>query len=80
MRQAPQNMIHTVWEWMQFNFWFGLLCLAAGLTVLVPLLLSKSFRVRFLRSSWDLEVIGVVTLAIAILMVGLYNHLGASGV
>ncbi|NYE29665.1 hypothetical protein HDE78_002631 [Rhodanobacter sp. K2T2] len=73
-------MIHAVREWMQFNFWFGLLCLTAGLIVLVPLLLSKSFRVRFLHSNWDLEVIGVVTLAIVLLLVGFYNHLGASGV
>ena len=73
-------MIHTVWEWMQFNFCFGLLCLAAGLIIMVPLLLSKSFRARFLRSNWDLEVIGIVTLAIVLLLVGLYNHLGASSV
>jgi hypothetical protein len=73
-------MIHAVWEWMPFNFWFGLLCLVAGLIVVVPLLLSKSFRARFLLANRDLEVIGVVTLAIVLLVVGLYNHLGASGV
>lgn len=73
-------MIHAVWEWAQFNFWFGLLCLVAGLIVVVPLSLSKSFRERFLRSNWDLEVIGFVTLVIVLLVVGLYNHLGASGV
>jgi len=73
-------MIHAVWEWMQFNFWFGLLCLVAGLIVVVPLMLSRSFRGRFLRSNWDLEAIGVVTLAIVLLIVGIYNHLGASGV
>jgi hypothetical protein len=65
---------------MRFNFWFGLLCLTAGLIIMVPLLLSKSFRARFLRSNWDLGVIGVVTLAIVLIAVGLYNHLGASGV
>ena len=73
-------MIHAIWEWMQFNFRFGLLCLVAGLVVAVPLLLSKSFRDRFFRSNWDLEVIGVIALAVALLAVGLYNHLGASGV
>ncbi|MBB5358060.1 hypothetical protein HDE76_001266 [Rhodanobacter sp. ANJX3] len=73
-------MIHTVWDWMRFNFWFGLLCLTAGLIIMVPLLLSKSFRARFLRSNWDLGVIGVVILAIVLLAVGIYNHLGANGV
>jgi hypothetical protein len=73
-------MIHAVWDWVQFNFWSSLLCLVAGLVVVAPLLLSKSFRERFLRSNWDLEVIGVVALAIVLLVVGLYNHLGASGV
>jgi uncharacterized membrane protein YwaF len=73
-------LINAVWEWMQFNFWAGPLCLVAGLVVAATLLLFTSFRERFLRSNLDLEVIGVVTLAIALFMVGLYNHLGASGV
>ena len=37
-------------------------------------------RGALVDSNWDLKVIGVVTLAVVLLVVGLYNHLGASGV
>ncbi|OOG35990.1 hypothetical protein [Rhodanobacter sp. C05] len=72
-------MIHAIWEWVQFNFWFGLLCLAAGMIVTLPLLFSKSLHKRFLRSNYDLETIGVIALVIALFVIGLYNHFGASG-
>ena len=72
-------MAHAIWEWMQFNCWFGILCLAAGMAVTLPLLLSKSLRNRFLRSNYELETIGVIALVIALFVIGLYNHFGASG-
>ncbi|WP_189441007.1 hypothetical protein [Rhodanobacter panaciterrae] len=72
-------MLHEIWKWLQFNFLFGLICLAADLVVSLPLLLTKSLRERFLRSAYEIETISAITLVIAIVVVGLYNHFGASG-
>jgi len=73
-------MIHEIWKWIEFNFWLGLSCLAAGLVATMPLLFTKSGRKRFLRSNYDIEEIGLFVLVVAIVLIGLYNHLGAHGV
>lgn len=70
-------MIHEIWKWIEFNFWLGLICLAVGLFATLPLLLTKSSRKRFLRLDYEFETIGLVVLIAAIVLIGLYNHLGA---
>ena len=70
-------MIYAIWDWVRFNFWLGLLGLAAGLIVTLPFWFSKSFRARFLRSNYELETIGIVALVIAVFVIGVYNHFGA---
>jgi hypothetical protein len=72
-------MIHEIWKWIEFNFWFGFVALAVGLLATLPLLLTKTNRKRFLRSGYEIEVIGAVVLIVAIVLIGLYNHLGAHG-
>jgi hypothetical protein len=73
-------MIDAIWDWVKFNFWFSLLFLAIGLAVMVPLLLTKPFRKRLLRSNWDVEVVGVVVFIIALIVISIYNNMGAGGV
>jgi hypothetical protein len=72
-------MIHEIWKWIEFNFWFTSICFAVGLLVTLPLLLAKSSRRRFLRSGYEIETIGAVVLIVAIVLIGLYNRLGAHG-
>jgi hypothetical protein len=69
-------MIHEIWQWIEFNFWFASICLAVGLLATLPLLLTKSSRRRFLRSGYEIETIGAVVLIVAIVLIGLYNNLG----
>ena len=70
-------MFNAILEWWQFNFWFGTACLAAGLAaILLPFLLSKSFRKWLARSDVDLEGVGLVVLAVAVVIIGLYNYFG----
>ena len=71
-------MLKTIFDWWQFNFWFGTACLAAGIAVVLPFLLSKTFRKRFARSDIDLEAIGLIALVIAVIIIGLYNYFGRS--
>jgi len=73
-------MLHVIWDWTRFSFWLGLICLAAGLVVAPPLMLSKRLRGRFFRSKFDLETIGAIALLVTLLVIGLYNHFGAHGV
>jgi hypothetical protein len=68
------DYLHAISSWWQFNFWTGLACLVAGVAVISPLLLSKSFRKRFGRIDFDLEVLGLVVLVVAVILIGLYNH------
>jgi len=70
-------MIHAILDWMRFNFLFGLICLTAGLIVTLPFLLIKPIREHLLRSDYNIETIGFIALFIAIVLIGLYNHLGA---
>jgi len=72
-------MIHAIWDWMRFNFWLGLIGLAAGLIVTMPIWFFKSLRQRFLRSNYELETIGIITLVIVLFFIGVYNHFGAGG-
>ena len=73
-------MLHVFWDWTKFGLGFGLVCLVAGLVVTLPVWLFKPLRQRFSRSSLDLEEIGAIAVVITLLVVGLYNHFGASGV
>jgi hypothetical protein len=68
-------MIHEIWNWIEFNFWLGLICVAAGLLATLPLLLFKSSRRRFLRSGYEIETVGFVALIVAIALIGLYKVL-----
>jgi hypothetical protein len=72
-------MIHEIWKWIEFNFWLGLICFAVGLLATLPLVLTKSSRKRFFRSGYKIETIGAVVLIVAIVLIGLYNRLGAHG-
>jgi len=73
-------MLHVILYWTKFSFLLGLICLAAGLVVALPLMFSKRLRGRFFRSRFDLETIGAIALLITFLVIGLYNHFGAHGV
>jgi len=79
LKPSTTDMIHEIWKWIEFNSWFGLICLAIGLLAAPPLLLTKTSRKRFLRSGYEIETIGAVVLIVAIVLIGLYNHLGAHG-
>ena len=72
-------MIHEIWKWIEFNFWLGLICFAVGLLATLPLVLIKSRRERFLRSGYDIDTIGAIALIVAVISIGLYNHLGTHG-
>lgn len=71
-------MLEEVLDWWKFNFWFDASCLVAGIVVVLPLLLSRTFRKWFDRSDIDLEFIGLVALVLAGATIGLYNYLGRS--
>ena len=73
-------MLAEMWQWMQFDFWRSLACLAVGAVIIFPLLLNKSFRRRVngFRSD-DLEAIGLIVLVLAIVGIGLYNNYFGSG-
>ena len=72
-------MLKAIFDWWQFNFWLGTACLAAGIAVVLPFLLSKSFRKWFGRADIDLETVGLIALVVAVVIIGLYNHFGRSG-
>ena len=71
-------MFKAIFDWWQFNVWLGTACLAAGIAVVLPFLLSKSFRKWFVRSDIDLETVGLIVLIIAVVIIGLYNSFGLS--
>jgi len=72
-------MLHAFWDWTKFGLGFGVVCLAAGLVITLPLLFFKPLRNRFSRSEFDVETIGALALVVALLAIGLYNHFGANG-
>ncbi|GAB3745228.1 hypothetical protein [Lysobacter olei] len=67
-------MLDAIFDWWQFDFWFKTICLAAGIAVVLPFLMSKSFRKRFARSDVDLEAIGLIALVAAVIIIGLDNY------
>ena len=71
-------MFNAFWDWWHFNFWLGLSSLVAGLVVVSPFFLSKTLRKRISELDSHLETIGLVALLLAIVIIGLYNRLGAS--
>jgi hypothetical protein len=55
--------------------WMSLVGLTAGMLVIgAPFVLSKSFRSRFERANVDLETIGWVAIALALVVIGVYNN------
>lgn len=69
-------MIQSLLSGWQFNFWLGLACLAVGVLVISPFLLSKQFRRRFSTVDSHLESIGLLAIALAIVVIGVYNSVG----
>ena len=68
-------MLDELWNWWQFNFWWGLACFAVGALVISPFLLSRSFRKWLARTEFDLEGIGLFVILAAIVTIGIYNQL-----
>ncbi len=70
-------MLSQLWESWQFNFWLGLVSLAAGLVVVSPCLLVPSWRRKLLQSDLDIEGVGLIALTVVLVAVGCYNYFGA---
>ncbi len=71
-------MFDAILRSWQFDFWFGLICLAAGIAAVSPFLLSWRFRRWFSDKDFNLEAIGLVALILCIIGIGLYNRFGAA--
>lgn len=67
-------MINALVSWYQHDFILG--ATLAGLLVIAPMLISKRTRQWAKRAlDADIEFIGVVVLAIAIVSVAIYNNM-----
>lgn len=69
-------MMDAILDWWQLNFWVGTACFVAGIAVVSPFLLSKSFRKWFSRSDIDIEAIGLAAFVVVVVAIGLYNYFG----
>lgn len=67
-------MLQQLWNWWQFNFWWGLACFLVGLAVISPFLVSRSFRKWLARKEFDLEGIGLIVIIVSITAIGIYNQ------
>lgn len=70
------SQISDIW---QFNFWLGLASLCAGLVVVSPCLLFPTLRRRILQAELDIEGVGLIALAVAIVAIGCYNYFSGTG-
>ncbi|QGW66158.1 hypothetical protein GOY17_15300 [Lysobacter soli] len=68
-------MLDALWSWAGSHLLFGLACMAVGVIVVAPLLLSHRFRRWFARSDIDLEYVGLGVLILVVLCVGVSNYL-----
>jgi len=71
-------MLSQLLDSWQFNFWRGLASLCAGLLVISPCLLAPSLRRKILKADLDIEAIGLIALAVAIVAIGCYNYFGGT--
>ena len=72
-------MLNQIWEWWTSNLVWSLFFLVAGLLIVSPLFLSRSFRKRLVRSDNGIEVIefvGFIVFIALIVGIGIYNNLG----
>ncbi|AMJ56422.1 hypothetical protein AXG53_07005 [Stenotrophomonas sp. KCTC 12332] len=70
------SQISDIW---QFNFWLGLASLCAGLVVISPCLLLPTLRRRILLAELEIECVGLIALAVAIVATGCYNYFSGTG-
>jgi hypothetical protein len=67
-------MLNAITDFSRPGLWFDVACLAAGIAVVSPVLLSRSLRKRLARSDLDLEKIGLIALIIGLVAIGAYNR------